>query len=109
MYLIILITGLIMSLAIFELYINNAIGNAIIPDKKVAIVILKNEYLIAINNCPLFIISIKFVNTTFGSGTNNGLTFFAHKSHTKITLSNNSNLFTIFLILIYPLFLVIMF
>lgn len=39
-----------MSLAIFELYTNNAIGNAITPDKNVAIVILKNEYLIAINN-----------------------------------------------------------
>lgn len=70
-----LITGLMMSFAIFELYTNNAIGNATIPDKKVAIVILRNEYFIAINNCPLFIISIKFKNTLCGSGINSGLVF----------------------------------
>lgn len=39
-----------MSFAILELYTNNAIGNAITPDRNVAIVILKNEYLIAMNN-----------------------------------------------------------
>lgn len=50
MYLIILITGLIISFVIFELYTSNAIGNAIIPDKNVAIVILKNEYFIAMNS-----------------------------------------------------------
>ena len=50
MYLIILITGLIISFAIFELYTSKAIGYAIVPDRNVAIVILKNEYLIAINN-----------------------------------------------------------
>ena len=45
-----LIIGLTKSFAILELYINKAIGKEIIPDKNVAIVILINEYFIAINN-----------------------------------------------------------
>ena len=85
--------GFKMSFIIFELYISNATGNAIDADNKLAIVILKNEYLIAITNCPLLIVSIKSLKTTLGSGTNIGLALFAQIPHMTMILANNTILF----------------